>query len=247
MMAGSHASTAALAGAVLGAAAGGGLVELVWCAAVGAGAGLLPDLDHPEATATRSQGPVSRAACRGVRALSSAVWAATRTPADDGGYRDGSGAHRHLTHTAPACVAAGLMCGAVAVHPAGAAVVLWLLVSLGLRGLGQCLTGKDKAELSSWPTVSLGALLITGVVVGVAPPNPVLLGAVVAVGAWVHVLGDWLTRQGVPLAWPVRVRGKRWWAFRSPLSFAAGDVWQERAVRWACAVGVPALGAWAIM
>ncbi|GAA4928560.1 metal-dependent hydrolase [Streptomonospora halophila] len=247
MMGGTHALTGALAGVALGAAAGGGLVELVWCGLVGAGAGLLPDLDHPEATATRSQGPASRAVSRGVRALSSAAWRVTRTPRDDGGYRDGAGAHRHLTHTAPACAAMGVLAGLGALHSWGAAVVLWLLVSLGLRGLGQCLTGRDRAALSSWLTVSLGALLITGVVAGVAPPHPVLLGAVVAVGAWVHVLGDWLTSQGVPLAWPMRVRGKRWWMHRSPLPFRAGNVWQERAVRWACAVGVPALTAWAII
>ncbi|GAA1766372.1 metal-dependent hydrolase [Streptomonospora arabica] len=248
MLAGSHAATGALAGVALGAVAGGGLVELMWCAAVGAGAGLLPDLDHPESTATRSQGPVSRAVSRGVRALSSAVWRATRTRYDDGGYRGGAGAHRHLTHTAPWCLLTGFTAGVVSVHPASGAVVLWLLVSLGLRGLGQCLTGRDREALSSWLTVSLGALLIVGVVVGVAPPHPVLLGAVVGVGAWVHVLGDWLTRQGVPLAWPLKVRGKRWWMHRSPLAFAAdADSWQERAVRWACSVGVPALTAWAIM
>lgn len=248
MMGGTHASVSALAGVAVGAVAGGGLVELVWCAAVGAGAGLLPDLDHPEATATRSQGPASRALSRGVRALSSWTWRATRTPRDDGGHKDGSGSHRHLTHTVPACAAVGVVCGAAAAHPAGAAVVVWLLVSLGLRGLGQCLTGRDRAALSSWLTVSLGALLITGVVVGVAPPHPVLLGAVVGVGAWVHVLGDWLTSAGVPLAWPLRVRGKRWWAFRSPLAFNAdADSWQEKTVRAACAIGVPALSAWAII
>lgn len=248
-MAGSHSATSALAGVALGAAAGGGLVELAWCGLVGAGAGLLPDLDHPEATATRSQGPVSGAACAGLRGLSRLVWRATRTKYDDGGLDDEArGAHRHLTHTWPACAAAGVLCGLASLHAAGAAVVLWLLVSLGLRGLGQCLTGRDRAALSSWLTVSLGALLIVGVTMGVAPPNPVLLGAVVAVGAWVHVLGDWLTKSGVPLAWPLCVKGKRWWMFRSPLGFRAdADCWQERAVRWACAVGVPALGAWAIM
>lgn len=248
MLAGSHAATGALAGVTVGAAAGGGLVELVWCAAVGAGAGLLPDLDHPGSTATRSQGPASRAVSRGVRALSSWTWRATRSPRDDGGYRDGTGTHRHLTHTAPACVLTGFTAAVLSVHVYGAAVVLWLLVSLGLRGLGQCLTGRDREALSSWLTVSLGALLITGVVVGVAPPHPVLLGLVVAAGAWVHVLGDWLTSAGVPLAWPLRVRGKRWWMYRSPLAFNAdADSWQERAVRWACAIGVPALALSAII
>ncbi|CAM3864565.1 metal-dependent hydrolase [Nocardiopsis rhodophaea] len=67
-----------------------------------AGAALLPDLDYPTSTATRSAGPVTAVLCRVVRAASSTVWRATRTPADDGGYSDGTGVHRHLTHTLPA-------------------------------------------------------------------------------------------------------------------------------------------------
>ncbi|MBV2364238.1 metal-dependent hydrolase [Streptomonospora nanhaiensis] len=247
-MGSTHAASGALAGVAVAAVAGGALVDLAACGLVGAGAALLPDLDHPESTATRSQGPASQGLSRAVRAASSAVWRATRAPGDDGGLHDGLGRHRHLTHTLPACAAAGVVCGAAASTVPGAAVVLWVLVSLGLRGLGQCVRGQRRAALSSWLTVSLAALLVTGVVLGVAPPHPVLLGAVVAAGALVHVLGDWATSAGVPLAWPLMVRGKRWWMFRSPLAFRAGDgAWQERVLRWACGLGAPALCVWAMM
>ncbi|MBB4931356.1 membrane-bound metal-dependent hydrolase YbcI (DUF457 family) [Lipingzhangella halophila] len=254
MMASSHSATGALAGvATTGAIAPllgstTDVVTLAVGAAVGAGAALLPDLDHPEATATRSQGPITAWACTGLRALSSAVWMATRTPADYGGYQDGAGAHRHLTHTLPAAVVAGVLVWAAALHSYGMAAVLWLLISLGLRGLGQCLTGRDRRSLSQWTTVSLGAGLATVVVMVVAPPAPSLLGAVVAVGMGAHILGDWLTPQGVPLTWPLRRRGKRWWMYRSPVAFKADDeCWQEKAVQWVCWSGTPLTAAWAIV
>ncbi|MBB4931884.1 membrane-bound metal-dependent hydrolase YbcI (DUF457 family) [Lipingzhangella halophila] len=247
MMGSTHSATGSLAGVVVAGLLGdAGIVELATGAAVGAGAALLPDLDHPVSTATRSQGPASRTACSGLRALSGAVFQATRTRYDDGCEDDG-GQHRHLTHTLPACAAVGTGVWAAASHWVGAAVALWLLVSLGLRGLGQCLTGKDRRELSQWTTVSVGAGLAATVVMVAAPPAPVVLGMVVGVGMVVHILGDWLTPQGVSLAWPLVHRGKRWWMFRSPVAFKAGDCWQETAVRWVCWSGTPLTAAWAIM
>lgn len=239
MLGGTHAATGSLAGVVVAGLLGdAGLVELATGAAVGAGAALLSDLDHPNSTATRSQGPASRAVCSGLRSLSGVVFQGTRTRYDDGCEDDG-GRHRHLTHTLPACVAVGALVWTVSSHWIGAAVVLWLLISLGLRGVGQCLTGRDRRELSQWTTVTVGAAVAVVVVMVAAPPNPVLLAAVVATGMVVHIFGDWLTPAGVPLAWPLVHRGKRWWMFRSPLAFRAGDCWQETAVRWVCWGGTP--------
>src|SRR5690606_22531276 len=106
MMGSSHAATGlAVGGVVLAglswAGAPIGFADVVFGGMVCAGAALLPDLDHPTSTATLSQGPVSAAASRGVRALSSRVWRATRTPWDRGG-RDGDGGHRRLSQTVPA-------------------------------------------------------------------------------------------------------------------------------------------------
>lgn len=94
----------------------------------------------------------------------------------------------------------------------------------------------------------MGAAVAVVVVMVAAPPNPALLAAVVAVGMVVHILGDWLTPAGVPLAWPLRHRGKRWWMWRSPVAFRAdAECWQEKAVRWACWSGTPLAAAWAMM
>lgn len=42
------------------------------------------------------------------------------------------------------------------------------------------------------------------------------VGPAFGAGHLVHVAGDWLTPDGVPLAWPLARRGKRWWRFRAP-------------------------------
>ncbi|GAB3488892.1 metal-dependent hydrolase [Nocardiopsis coralliicola] len=58
-----------------------------------------------------------------------------------------------------------------------------------------------------------------------------LLGLTVAVGSLTHIVGDWLTKSGVPLAWPLQVRGARWHMLRSPLPFVTGDSWAEASIR----------------
>lgn len=64
------------------------------------------------------------------------------------------------------------------------------------------------------------------------------IGAALTCGWWTHLAGDWLTPMGVPLVWPLRVRGRRWWRFRSPVPFGAGS-WVERwLVRPVLVVGV---------
>lgn len=71
------------------------------------------------------------------------------------------------------------------------------------------------------------------------------LGWPVAAGCLVHLWGDWLTRMGVPVLWPMRVRGKRWWRFRAPLTFRTGSAWESVVV---VALGFAGLGsAWVLV
>nr|WP_184080045.1 metal-dependent hydrolase [Nocardiopsis mwathae] len=248
-MGGSHAATGALAGvAATGLLAPlfgvpAGPVELTAAAGIGAGAALLPDLDHPNSTATRSQGPATGLVSRGARALSAAVYRRTRTRGD----RVSDGEHRYLLHTPLFALAVGAAVGVVcSLWWQALAVVLWLTLSLALRGLGQCLPrGRNRRELGSWPTVSLLAGVATALLVGwggVATGGYV--GAVLAMGMIVHSLGDALTRTAVPLAWPVRIRGQRWRMVGMPhgLRFSTGSP-VELVIRWGCLLGTPALGA----
>jgi len=239
MMGSSHAATGlAVGGVVLAglswAGAPVGFADVVFGGMLCAGAALLPDLDHPTSTATLSQGPVSAAASRGVRALSSRVWRATRTPWDRGG-RDGDGVHRHLSHTVPAAVACGAVVAVAGLWIVAYAVVVWVVCSLAVRGLAACWRGRRLG----WAEASGGALLLTVGTLGFGV-GPLVVAGMVVLGMVVHVLGDALTVAGVPLAWPLRVRGARWRMVGAPLRFRTGrESVPEYVIRWVALGATP--------
>lgn len=186
---------------------------LVFTAAV-AGAALLPDIDHPHATAARAFGPVSLALARGLDRLGAVVHARTSTEWDRP-TRDG---HRTITHTAIFALAAGVGAFVLAdlAPPWGGLAVLWVLLSLGLRGL----VGGWTRDVGWWGTAVTAAAL-TGVAWTLdrfAQPclSPALLGVAVAVGSWTHCLGDSCTLHGCPWLWPVRIRGRAWYLIGTP-------------------------------
>ncbi|KUP98186.1 metal-dependent hydrolase [Thermobifida cellulosilytica] len=247
MMGFSHATTGVLVGvavvAPVAAAAGAPATPaglLAW-ALLGAGAALVPDLDHPSSTATRSQGFVTGLLSRGIRALSVAVYEFTRTPADDSG-----GEHRHLGHTpafaAVVGAAVGLLC-----HLSwwASAVTAWFLAFIGLRALRRITRGWLRATLGSWAGAALGAFGVAALFLNAWEVRPAgwTVGLLVALGMVVHSLGDALTSSGVPLAWPFRVRGRRWAMLGAPrrLRFRTGT-WPEWVVGALSLTGAAAAG-----
>ncbi|WP_017559470.1 metal-dependent hydrolase [Nocardiopsis baichengensis] len=247
-MAPSHAATGALAGVAATAAASAlfgwpaGFADLAASAGIGAGAALLPDLDHPRSTASRSLDPATALASRAARAASAAVHRATRTPADG----PGDGRHRYLLHTPVVAVAAGTVLGLLATAwlPVLAAVV-WFTLALAVQGLGRALPDGPGRR---GPASRAGALALAGgatvlLVWGGVSTGP-HAGAALALGMLVHDLGDALTRSAVPLAWPLRVRGRRWAMVGAPrpMRFTTGSR-PEYLIRWACLLATPVLGA----
>ena len=240
MMGTSHAATGLLTGGVTGLLVSDDLGPALVCAAIGAGAALLPDLDTPGSTAGRSLGVVTELVSGGVRALSRAVYTGTATEVELARPQDGG--HRFLTHTVPACLVLGVLALLVALVPLGAGLVVFAMSALGL---GAVL--RDWKFLGSRRQRQVGALFIAGLlgvgtvlVQGWGPPWW-LVGLTVFVGALTHVLGDWLTRSGVPLAWPFVVRGKRWWMFRSPVAFHTGKSPVELVIKWGSVFAFPIL------
>jgi membrane-bound metal-dependent hydrolase YbcI (DUF457 family) len=227
MMGTSHAATGLLAGAAVGSVLGSHAVDPVVCAAVGAGAALLPDLDEPGSTVGRSLGLVTTGAARALRAASRAVYEATATEVDLRAGKDGG--HRHLTHTLPAVLLFGAAAwGLSAAGPLGVGVVVFAMAALGLGAVGRAVGLGVRARQAT----AGAAVLAAAAAVLADGGGPVVVGATVGLGALVHVLGDWLTRSGVPLAWPFTVRGKRWWMFRSPVAFHTGRSPVELVVMW---------------
>ena len=142
--------------------------------AVTMGAALVPDLDEPGASASRSFGRIGRSLSHVIAKL--------------------SGGHRGGTHTLPAVAAAGLGVTAALGHPTVLAVLCGLLVVVGLDVLPQVREGTE------W---IVGALVAVGAqqVIGTTDVWPV---AAVIAGWLSHMVGDTLTPHGVPWCWPLR-------------------------------------------
>jgi membrane-bound metal-dependent hydrolase YbcI (DUF457 family) len=106
--------------------------------------------------------------------------------------------------------------------------VVFAMAALGLGAVGRAVGLGVRARQAT----AGAAVLAAAAAVLADGGGPVVVGATVGLGALVHVLGDWLTRSGVPLAWPFTVRGKRWWMFRSPVAFHTGRSPVELIVMW---------------
>lgn len=217
MMKNGHAYSGATAGlgvaALTGAAPYTGIVIGVLCA----GAALIPDIDHPGSTISRTYGPISEAFSEAVNGVSARVYDATRTRYDD----DRDGGHRGLTHTWPFALGVGLLCAFVTAWHAGLLTVLFLCISLALRGL----LG-NWAKRNGWLVTTATAGVLTWLL-SLAMPDGFSgagLGAVVGFGCIVHCWGDSLTLSGCPWMWPVKIAGQRWYPIGTPqfLRFRAG-------------------------
>lgn len=163
-----------------------------------AGAALLPDADHPDGTISHFLWPISHWFCRFVH------WAAR--------------GHRELTHTllfVP--FAAGLSWGSLllAGHVQHTAWLPWILllvlIALGVRAL----------NISR----HLGGLLaaVATVLLYRSGASLTLLPLAVGLGCLMHILGDALTVEGVPMLFPhARLHKPKTWS-RWPILGHAGS------------------------
>lgn len=159
------------------------VVQLAWLLSW-AGAALAPDLDTTTSSAARMWGPASRVLALALGRVS-------------GGHRWGT----HDLLLAPVlCVCAVT---AAAVHPLGAAVVLALVSGLAVQGLA--VTGARTLRAAG-PVLNLTVSAAAAWSVTARGADTTwweVLPWAVAGGVAIHILGDALTRQGipVPVAW----------------------------------------------
>ncbi|BFV60139.1 metal-dependent hydrolase [Kitasatospora sp. CMC57] len=150
-----------------------------------AGAALLPDLDHHDATPAHLLGPLSRGLCRLVGKL--------------------SGGHRHATHSLlfVALVTGGTWLGVTRLGERFAVGLTFVLLALAARALHLHPPGHGP---TAWTTsvglAGVGTATVAAWFDGIAGWLPYAVG----LGALTHLLGDCLTRKGVPLLWPYRRR-----------------------------------------
>lgn len=229
--------------------------------AICAGAALLPDLDHPEASIARTFGPISYRLSRITNATSAAIYASTRTARDE--KRDGG--HRGITHTILFALFAGGLSGALALWWPGLMLILFTMLAFALRaliGMRQLnrffdwlackLTGVSRRSRSrrlgarfwrwflrhdqAWITLMILAALASWWAATTLPQGTASwwVGGAVAVGCWAHCLGDSMTRSGCSWLYPVKIRGRRWYSIGTPraLRFHTGKHGEE-VVTWA--------------
>lgn len=189
-------------------------------AGLAAGAALLPDLDSPQATVSRSFGPISQFLSRTVENTAQGFVNFTRAKKDPK-CRNG---HRTLTHTVWFALATGVAATALIGAYGKPAVIGLLFVLLGLALRGLLPEWSKKADWLVLTAVS--AALAYGAWYFIPSDSfGLVLGSAVAVGCLTHIVGDMATKQGVPVLAPlIYFRGKRWGKFQLPkfLSITAG-------------------------
>ena len=178
-----------------------------------AGGALLPDLDL-SGKVTRNQGGATVARTFGVFSLfiaevvekiSLGVYTATKLSKDP---RRTNG-HRTLTHTLPfaGLVGWGTTTLCAAYGKWAVVAIVFFMAGLALRGLFD-----EWAERAGWVIVTLAAAVIAWFTGANLPGDRgyPMLGFAVGVGCVVHLFGDMITKNGVPILWPLPM-GRRMW------------------------------------
>ncbi len=184
-------------------------VGIMTGAVVCAGAALLPDADHHSGTIANSLSPVSDAVVKVVETV--------------------SGGHRKGTHSIVGVVVFTVIAwlvGMLAIDTGlegdlktiliGPGIVCVLLVAFALKALK---ITRDTKILPWTASISMAVLIAI-----FAPSEWYWMPFSVALGCVVHILGDFITTQGVPLLWPIRIRSPRWVRANKKLPF--DDMWR---------------------
>jgi membrane-bound metal-dependent hydrolase YbcI (DUF457 family) len=205
------------------------VAEVVPFAAATAGYALLPDLDHPGASASRLLGPITRLVSGVIRAFSGVLYDLTKGPRDE----DSTGRHRHATHTLAAAILLGVLAASLGDRGKWAVLavaVTGLVLAADVLGDWIVLAVLGATAWSVFGTALPGTTAADAVQAGLSEIGS-WIGMAVGLGMFVHCLGDSLTRSGCPWLWPLPIRGETWYEIRLPrlLRFSTGS-WVERLV-----------------
>lgn len=180
-----------------------------------AGAAIAPDVDHPSGTIAHSLPPVSGLMCEGVEHI--------------------SGGHRHATHSLLGIGAFALVAWAASLLVAdiggrtvafGAGLIAVLMTAFAIKVLRLRLGRKGTVLgtfLGPW-IVSLGT---AGLVTYLLDYTWTWLPLAMAVGTFIHCVGDSLTTQGVPWLWPWNPKPPKWLKRLPVVGAIVNVVWQD--------------------
>lgn len=177
-----------------------GMKELAVGAVACAGAALLPDIDHPQATIAYTFGPITKIVSKWVHTL--------------------AGGHRQATHSLLFSLGFGGLCQLLTLGGNKASIItMFFLSTFAFRGLGLVVPFMP----TSWKnfTVILQAAALTFVMVKWMPGTWWWLGLAASMGCIIHLIGDSLTPEGVPWIWPVKYR------FSIPIISHTGNIMEK--------------------
>lgn len=194
---------------------------------ISAGFALLPDLDHPDACASKALGVrIHRIAHRACKATANA----TATRRDLRSFARSRLArwdpyHRTLSHTVVATLTVAVVTyGLASLSPWCTALVAALGGFLLWPLYRQRRRGGPRAWAAGGFTLMVVCTGATATLLG-----PYLLTLAVAGGYLSHLIADACTKAGVPLLWPVTLHGKRWWRIRLLGGLVASGSRREKA------------------
>jgi membrane-bound metal-dependent hydrolase YbcI (DUF457 family) len=186
-----------------------------------AGAALLPDLDHPPATVSRSFGPITGITSRGVNMVSVGIYNMTRLRKDP--HRDGG--HRTFTHTAVFAALTGTVLTTLVLlnNPWLTSALLFFFAGLGIRGLLH--EWDHKADTF---VVILLSALVTWYCwqwVRTGDHHAQWFGVAAVTGCLAHLVGDMVTEEGCPMLWPIPIGRRLWYplGIPGPLRYRTGS------------------------
>lgn len=193
-----------------------------------AGASLVPDLDNTKSTARSNMGFIGTGVSYFFRRFANFVYRVSHTRKDDAKPNP----HRSFWHT----ISAGLLLYLlifftikipfkfyvpslgtfVSVGFAFAMVWMFFFFFLGISVLDDFLLG---ANLNNSFLGNILALFIAFALAFLSVKEGILynyeiLPYLASFGFITHIIGDLFTPMGVPLFWPIKVRGRRWWKVR---------------------------------
>lgn len=199
------------------------------------GAALMPDLDATRSTSISTLGVVGSILSSAMRSVSKALQTTLRTKYDS----SDPDPHRGFWHTILSAFLIGLLVTAltqidnvlfeigetqVSVALFIVMFIIFMSIQLFIASLMKPLQNKIKKSVF-WKTSVTGAsVIITFGTILLLPPDLSYhwVGAAVTFGWIAHLLGDMMTVAGVPVLFPIKIKGKRWWNLRFPLGIKAG-------------------------
>lgn len=206
------------------------------------GSALMPDLDAVKSTSINTLGPIGSILSKLMRAFSSLIQNLIRSKSDS----MGSDPHRGFWHTIIAALFAGLVVtaltridvklftiGNVEITVAEFIVIFIIYISLQLfmASLFKSFYKKSKGNVIGQIIINIGSIITSILLVFMLPKDLSYnwVGVAVSFGWIAHLIGDMMTVAGVPVLFPLKIRGKRWWNLRFPLGIRAGG-WIEMSI-----------------